>query len=31
MIDSMGGFYDPTLEYVESYFDFEIAEIEQID
>lgn len=31
MVDSMGGFYDPTLEDVEEYFDFEIAEIEQID
>ena len=31
MVDSMGGFYDPTLEDVERYFDFEIAEIEQID
>lgn len=31
VVDSMGGFYDPTLEDVEEYFDFEIAEIEQID
>ena len=31
MVDSMCGFYDPTLEDVESYFDFEIAEIEEID
>ena len=31
MVDSMGGFYNPTLEDVEEYFDFEIAEIEQID
>lgn len=31
MVDSMGGFYDPTLEDVEEYFDFEIAEIEEID
>lgn len=31
MVDSMGGFYSPTLEDVEEYFDFEIAEIEQID
>ena len=31
MVDSMSGFYDPTLENVEEYFDFEIAEIEQID
>lgn len=31
MVDSMSGFYDPTLEDVEEYFDFEIAEIEQID
>lgn len=31
MVDSMGGFYDPTLEDVEEYFDFKIAEIEQID
>ena len=30
MVDSMGGFYDPTFEDVEEYFDFEIAEIEQI-
>lgn len=31
MIDSMSGFYDPTLEDVEEYFDFEIAKIEQIN
>ncbi len=31
MVDSMSGFYDPTLEDVEEYFDFEIANIEQID
>lgn len=32
MVDSMGGFYNPTFEDVEEYFvDFEIAEIEQID
>lgn len=31
VLDSMGGFYNPTLEDVESYFDFEIAEIEQIN
>lgn len=31
VIDSMGGFYNPTLEDVEEYFDFEIAEIEEID
>ena len=31
VVDSMGGFYDPTLEDVEENFDFEIAEIEQID
>lgn len=31
MVDSMGGFYNPTLEDVEEYFDFEIAEIKQID
>lgn len=31
VVDSMVGFYDPTLEDVEQYFDFEIAEIEQID
>lgn len=30
MVDSMCGFYDPTFEDVEEYFDFEIAEIEQI-
>lgn len=30
-VDSMGGFYNPTLEDVEEYFDFEIAEIEEID
>lgn len=31
IVDSMSGFYDPTLEDVEEYFDFEIAEIEQIN
>lgn len=31
IVDSMCGFYDPTLENVEEYFDFEIAEIEQTD
>ena len=31
VVDSMGGFYGPTLEDVEEYFDFEIAEIKQID
>ena len=31
MVDSMGGFYSPTLEDVEEYFDFEIAEITEID
>ena len=31
MVDSMSGFYDPTFEDVEEYFDFEIAKIEQID
>lgn len=31
MIDSMGGFYNPTFEDVENCFDFEIAEIEEID
>lgn len=31
MVDSMGGFYNPTFGDVEEYFDFEIAEIEQID
>ena len=31
IVDSMSGFYDPTFENVEEYFDFEIAEIEQID
>ena len=31
VVDSMVGFYDPTLEDVEQYFDFEIAEIEEID
>lgn len=29
--DSMGGFYNPTLGYLEEYFDFEIAEIKQIN
>ena len=31
IVDSMSGFYDPTFENVEEYFDFEIAEIKQID
>lgn len=31
VVDSMVGFYDPTLEDVEEYFDFEIAEIKEID
>lgn len=31
MVDSMCGFYDPTFGDVEIYFDFEIAEIEEID
>ena len=31
MVDSMGGFYAPTFEDVEQYFDFEIAEIKQIN
>ena len=31
IVDSMSGFYDPTLEDVEEYCDFEIAEIEQIN
>lgn len=31
MVDSMVEFYNPTLEYIEEYFDFEIAEIEEID
>lgn len=31
VVDSMDGFYDPTLEDVEEYFDFEIAEIERVD
>ena len=31
VVDSMSGFYDPTFGDVEEYFDFEIAEIEQID
>lgn len=30
-VDSMGGFYDPTFGDVEEYFDFEVAEIEEID
>lgn len=30
-VDSMGGFYNPTLEDVEEYFEFEIAEIEEIN
>ena len=31
IVDSMCGFYSPTLEDVEQYFDFEIAEIKQIN
>lgn len=31
VVNSMSGFYDPMLEDVEQYFDFEIAEIEQIN
>lgn len=31
VVDSMSGFYDPTFGDVEEYFDFKIAEIEQID
>lgn len=31
MVNSMCGFYSPTFGDVEEYFDFEIAEIEQID
>ena len=31
IIDSMGGFYSLTFEDADAYFDFEIAEIEQID
>lgn len=31
VVDSMCGFYDPILEYVEEYFEFKIAEIEQIN
>lgn len=31
VVDSMGGFYSPTLEDVEEYFGFKIAEIEEID
>jgi len=31
VVNSMSGFYDPMLEDVEQYFDFEIAEIEEID
>lgn len=31
VVDSMGGFYAPTLGDVEEYFNFEIAEIKQID
>lgn len=31
MVDSMGGFYNPTLEEIEEHFGFEIAEIEQVD
>lgn len=30
-VDSMGGFYDPTFGDVEEYFDFEVAEIEQVN
>lgn len=31
IVDSMGGFYNLTFEDADTYFDFEIAEIEQID
>lgn len=31
IVDSMSGFYNSTFENIEEYFDFEIAEIEQID
>ncbi len=31
VVDSMVGFYDPTLEDMGQYFEFEIAEIEEID
>ena len=31
MTKTMCGFYDPTFEDVEEYFDFEIAEIEEIE
>ena len=31
MVNAVGGVYDPTFGDVEEYFDFEIAEIEQID
>lgn len=31
MVDSMGGFYDPTLKDIEEYFGFEIAEIERVN
>lgn len=31
MVDSVGGFYDPTFGDIENYFGFEIAEIEQVD
>lgn len=31
IVDSICGFYNPTFGDVEKYFDFEIAEIEQID
>lgn len=31
MVDSMSGLYNPTFGDVEEYFDFEIAEIEQVD
>lgn len=31
LVDSMSGFYNPTLEDIKDYFDFEIAEIELVD
>ena len=31
MVDSLSGLYNATLEYIEEYLPFEIAEIEQID
>ena len=31
MVDSMGGFYGLTFEDADAYFDFEIAEIKQIN